>query len=139
MKKILVTGGTGFIGSKISEYLVNQNYDVKILDNNTRGKLRRIKTIKKKIKFIKGDIRDKKKVFKSLKDVDTVIHLAYVNGTKFFYNKPAEVLDIATKGIINIFDGCIKYKIKNLILASSSEVYQTPLKVPTDESEIVFF
>ena len=137
MKKILVTGGTGFIGSKISEYLVNQNYDVKILDNNTRGKLRRIKTIKKKIKFIKGDIRDKKKVFKSLKDVDTVIHLAYVNGTKFFYNKPAEVLDIATKGIINIFDGCIKYKIKNLILASSSEVYQTPLKVPTDESEML--
>ena len=45
------------------------------------------------------------------------------------------VLDIAVKGIINIIDGCIKNKIKELYLASSSEVYQTPIKVPTDEKE----
>lgn len=44
-------------------------------------------------------------------------------------------MDVAIKGLVNIFDGCIKYKIKELYLASSSEVYQTPTKIPTDELE----
>ena len=44
-------------------------------------------------------------------------------------------MDVAVKGLVNIFDGCIKYKIKELYLASSSEVYQTPTKIPTDEKE----
>ena len=88
-----------------------------------------------KIKFIKGDIRDKSKVFKSLKNINAVIHLAYINGTKYFYEKPDLILDVAIKGLVNIFDGCKKNNIKELYLASSSEVYQTPLKVPTKEDE----
>ena len=72
---------------------------------------------------------------KSCKNIDAVIHLAYVNGTKYFYSKPTLVLDIAIKGMINIIDVCIKNKVKELYLASSSEVYQTPIKIPTDENE----
>ena len=72
---------------------------------------------------------------KALKNTDAVIHLAYVNGTKYFYSKPVLVLDIAIKGIMNVIDGCIKNKVKELYLASSSEVYQTPNKIPTDENE----
>ena len=64
-----------------------------------------------------------------------MIHLAYINGTKFFYSKPDLVLDVAIKGITNVIDGCIKNKVKELYLASSSEVYQTPNKIPTTESE----
>tara|TARA_B100000029_G_scaffold438492_1_gene454403 strand:+ start:826 stop:1770 length:945 start_codon:yes stop_codon:yes gene_type:complete len=134
-KTILVTGGTGFIGSNICELLVKKNFNVKIYDNNFRGNLNKISNIKNKIKFIKGDIRDKKKVFKALKKTDAVIHLAYVNGTKYFYTKPILILDIAIKGIMNVVEGCIKNNIKELYLASSSEVYQTPNKIPTDESE----
>ena len=52
-----------------------------------------------------------------------------------FYSRPVKILEIATKGIINVIDGCINNKIKELYLASSSEVYQTPQKIPTDESE----
>ena len=74
-------------------------------------------------------------MYKSLNTVDAVIHLAYVNGTKFFYSKPTVILDIAVKGIINVIDACKKKKIKELYLASSSEVYQTPQKIPTDENE----
>ena len=77
-KTFLVTGGTGFIGSNISNLLVRKNYNVKIFDNNSRGSLQKIKKFKKKIKFIKGDIRDKKSVNKALKNTDAVIHLAYV-------------------------------------------------------------
>jgi len=134
-KTFLVTGGTGFIGSNICELLVKKNYKVKIFDNNSRGDLGKIKIIKKKIKFIKGDIRNKSLLNKSLKDTDAVIHLAYVNGTKNFYKDPVKILDIAVKGILNVIDCCIKNNIKELYLASSSEVYQTPEKIPTEENE----
>ena len=59
-KTYLVTGGTGFIGSNICNLLLKKNHKVKIFDNNSRGSLRKIIKIKKKIKFIKGDIRNKK-------------------------------------------------------------------------------
>ena len=134
-KTFVVTGGTGFIGSNICELLVKENHRVKIFDNNSRGNINQIKKIKNRIKFIKGDIRNKQLLNKELKNVDVVIHLAYVNGTKYFYSKPILVLDIAVKGILNVIEACIKNKIKELYLASSSEVYQTPNKIPTDENE----
>lgn len=134
-KKFLVTGGTGFIGSNISNMLAEKGYKVVVFDNNKRGKINRLKN--KNIKFIAGDIRDKKDLSKAFKGINAVIHLAYINGTKYFYSNPDLVLDVATKGLINIFDLCIKNKIKDLYLASSSEVYQNPLKIPTDEKEIL--
>ncbi len=134
-KTFLVTGVTGFIGSNICQLLVNANYNVKIFDNNFRGSISKIKKIRRKIKFIKGDIRNRESLNKALKNTDAVIHLAYINGTKYFYTKPVLVLDIAVKGILNIIEACINNKVKELYLASSSEVYQTPYKVPTDELE----
>ena len=134
-KTFLVTGGTGFIGSNIVKHLVKKNFKVKVFDNNSRGNIDKIKPIKKKVKFIKGDIRSKKSINSALKNVDAVIHLAYVNGTKNFYRYPVKVLDIAINGIVNVIDGCIKNKVKELYLASTSEVYQTPEKIPTDEKE----
>ena len=134
-KSFLITGGTGFIGSNICKLLIKKDCHVKIFDNNSRGSINNIKNFKKKIKFIKGDIRNKKLLNKALQNTDAVIHLAYVNGTEYFYTKPVEVLDIAVKGILNVIEGCINNKVKELYLASSSEVYQTPNKIPTDEKE----
>ena len=134
-KTFLVTGGTGFIGSNICKLLLKKNYNVKIFDNNFRGSSSKIVNIKKKVKFIRGDVRNIKSLNKAMKQTDAVIHLAYINGTKYFYTKPVLTLDIAMKGIINVIDFCIKNRIRELYLASSSEVYQTPDKIPTDESE----
>ena len=134
-KTFLVTGGTGFIGSNICQLLVNANHSVKIFDNNSRGSISKIKKIKRKIKFIKGDIRNKESLKRAVKNTDAVIHLAYINGTKYFYSNPVLILDIAIKGILNIIEACIKNRVKELYLASSSEVYQTPQKIPTDELE----
>ena len=134
-KTFLVTGGTGFIGSNICELLIKANHNVKVFDNNSRGSISKIKKIKEKIKFIKGDIRSKESLNRALKNTDAVIHLAYINGTKYFYSKPVLILDVAVKGILNIIEACIKNKVKELYLASSSEVYQTPNKIPTDELE----
>lgn len=136
MKNILVTGGTGFIGSAICSMLVSKGYKVTIFDNNSRGSIKNINKLKK-VKFIKGDIRNIQHVQKACQNIDTVIHLAAVNGTKYFYEKPDVVLEVAAKGAINIIDSCIKNKIKNLFLASSSEVYHFPKKIPTDEKESI--
>ena len=136
-QKILITGGSGFIGSAITRYLVEKGHSVTVIDNNSRGKTKRLADVIKKIKFIKVDVRNLKKI-KSIKgSFDTIIHLAYVNGTKFFYQKPFEILDIGVNGFLNILELSKKKKVKNFFLASSSEVYQTPLKIPTDEQEML--
>lgn len=136
-QNILITGGSGFIGSALTKYLVENSHNVIVYDNNSRGNLRRLKPVIKKIKFIKGDIRNKKKLFSIKQKIDTVIHLAYVNGTEFFYKKPFEILDIAVNGLVNILDFSKKKNVKNFYLASSSEVYQNPIKIPTNEKEML--
>ena len=136
-KTFLVTGGTGFIGSNICRLLIKKNYKVKVFDNNSRGSIRSIKDLKNKIKFIKGDVRKKELLNRALSNTNAVIHLAYINGTKNFYKEPVKTLDIAVKGILNVLECCINNNIKELYLASSSEVYQTPNKIPTDEQEVL--
>lgn len=133
-KKYLVTGGTGFIGNALVKRLVNQGHQVKVLDSDIRGAAERLKEIKDKIELVKADIRDAEAVQKACKGVDSVIHLAYINGTEYFYKMPELVLEVGVKGMINVVDGCIKENIKELVLASSSEVYQSAEKIPTDET-----
>lgn len=133
-KKYLITGGTGFIGSALVKCLVKEGYKVRILDNDLRGSEERLKNVANKIEIIKADIRDSKAVQKACKGIDCVIHLAYLNGTEFFYTMPELVLDVAVKGMVNVIDGCIMENVKELLLASSSEVYQTPSFIPTDET-----
>lgn len=131
--KYLVTGGTGFIGSALVKRLLNDGYDVRVLDNNLRGQAARLSGIMDRIEYIEADIRDAEEVNKACLGVDGVIHLAYLNGTEFFYSKPELVLDIAIKGMTNVIEGCMTTGVKELIFASSSEVYQTPPRVPTNE------
>ena len=133
-KKYLVTGGTGFIGSALVHSLLKDGHTVRTLDNNLRGTPERLKDIADQIEMIEADVRDARRVADALKGMDAVCHLAYVNGTQFFYERPELVLDIAVRGMINVIDGCIDAGVKELILASSSEAYQTPPSIPTDES-----
>lgn len=134
-KQYLVTGGMGFIGNALVSRLVRLGHCVKVLDNSSRGSLERLRTCTNpgNIEIIIADIRDREVVISACKGVDCVCHLAFVNGTEFFYTKPEIVLDVGVKGIINVIDGCIENGVKELVLASSSEVYQTPGTIPTDE------
>lgn len=133
-KKILVTGGTGFIGSALVKALIHNGNIVRVLDNQSRGSMRRLDGLKGKFEMIKGDIRDSKVVEKACKGVDSVFHLAYVNGTEFFYSKPELILEVGVKGMMNVLDSCIKHHVPELLLVSSSEVYQTPPIIPTPEA-----
>jgi nucleoside-diphosphate-sugar epimerase len=131
---ILVTGGSGFIGSGLVKALLRSDAKVRVLDDNSRGNPRRLADVAKDIEFIAGDIRDASAVENAARGVDEVHHLAFVNGTEFFYSQPDLVLDVGVRGMINVIDACRKNGVGKLILASSSEVYQTPPEVPTDES-----
>jgi nucleoside-diphosphate-sugar epimerase len=132
--KVLVTGGSGFIGSGLVTALVKAGTRVRVLDDNSRGAPRRLTEVEKDIEFIAGDIRDAAAVDKAARGMDEVHHLAFVNGTEFFYSQPDLVLDVGVRGMINVIDACRNQNVGTLVLASSSEVYQTPPQIPTDES-----
>jgi nucleoside-diphosphate-sugar epimerase len=134
VSRILVTGGSGFIGSGLVKALVKAGHRVRVLDDNSRGSPRRLEHVAKDIEFIAGDIRNAADVEKAVQGVDEVHHLAFVNGTEFFYSQPDLVLDVGVRGMINVVDACRKHGVGSLVLASSSEVYQTPPKIPTDET-----
>jgi len=133
MKKYIVIGGSGFIGSSLVRKLLEEGHSVKVFDNNSRGNQRRLEGVLDDIEFIEGDIRDLDQVKKAFKNVDAVCHLAFVNGTRFFYELPELVLEVGVKGMMNVLDACIENDISDFILASSSEVYQSPELVPTPE------
>ena len=131
-KTYLVTGGKGFIGKAVSLSLLNDGNNVVIFDNNFRKKNFNLKH--KNLKVISGDIRNKKDLDKIKFKIHSIIHLAAINGTKNFYDKPDLVLEVGLKGIINIIDFSKVNKIKEIFLASSSEVYQNAPRFPTDEN-----
>src|SRR5499433_153836 len=132
-RHILVTGGSGFLGSALVKALVRESETVRVFDDNSRGALRRLQEVAHDIEFVNGDSRDPAAVDAAMRGIDEVHHLAFVNGTATFYSAPDLVLDVGVKGIVNVIDGCRRHGIGRLILASSSEVYQSPPRVPTDE------
>ena len=134
MKKALVTGGSGFIGSAICKMLLTKGISVTSFDNYSR------KNIKKNnlpIKYIKGDITKINDLKKIKGNFDIIFHLAFINGTRFFYEMPEKVIEVGIKGVFNIVEFSKNRNVKEFYLASSSEVYQTPSKIPTDEKEVM--
>lgn len=133
-RKYLVTGGTGFLGSALVKRLVRDGHQVRVLDDNSRGRAARLADIEGHYEYFPADVRDPEAVARACQGIEMVCHLAFVNGTEFFYTKPELVLDVAVKGMINVLDGCKAHDVPDLFLMSSSEVYQTPPVVPTDET-----
>ena len=130
----LVTGGTGFLGSALVRRLVHAGYRVRVFDNNSRGRAERLADLEGRFEYAQGDIRDPDDVRAAARGVDGICHLAFVNGTTFFYTRPDLVLDVAVKGMSNVLDACIELGVGELILTSSSEVYQSPPVIPTPET-----
>ncbi len=133
-RRVLVTGGAGFIGNALVRALLKAGHQVAVLDNMSRGDSNRLEGVSSEIDFFSGDIRDAETVQEACRGRDIVCHLAYINGTKFFYEKPDLVLDVAVRGMLNVMDACRAHSVADLILASSSEVYQSPPLTPTPES-----
>ena len=130
----LITGGTGFLGSALTRRLLSAGARVRVLDNDSRGRASRLRDVADRFELVTGDIRDPAAVDRACEGVDVVCHLAFINGTEFFYSKPDLVLDVAVRGIVNVLESAIRHRVPELMVMSSSEVYHQPERVPTDET-----
>ena len=132
--KILVTGGTGFIGRNLVSELTKNNHEVTVFDNGFRSGFSQNED-SKNISLIKGDVTKIEDWEKIPKNIDMVYHLAAINGTKFFYEIPYEVAQVNIQGTLNFLNWVRKTDTQRFFFASSSEVYGFPKIFPTPESE----
>tara|TARA_B110001454_G_scaffold212066_1_gene228441 strand:- start:381 stop:1301 length:921 start_codon:yes stop_codon:yes gene_type:complete len=132
--KILVTGGAGFIGSHIAEYLVQRGDDVTVLDNLITGSKENLTKISDKINFVNGDIRDHKLLEKLVSDTTGVFHEAALASVQQSFSMKDEYIDVNVSGTENIFKLAKEYGFK-IVYASSSSVYGNPKKIPVKEDD----
>ena len=137
MKKILVTGADGFIGSHLVELLLKKKYNVTALvfynSQNNWGWLDDLNISKKKLKVITGDIRDPHQCIEITKNIDCVINLAALIAIPYSYQAPLSYLATNAMGTLNLCQSALKNKVKRFIQISTSEVYGTAKYVPIDE------
>ncbi len=131
MKKVLITGGAGFIGSNLTKFLLQKGYEIKILDNLSTGYLENLVNLD--IEFIKGDIRDSDTVNKCMKGSHLVFHLAANIGNIKSINDPRLDSEINVLGTINVLEASKKEGIEKLIYSSSAAIYGELLYNPIDE------
>jgi UDP-glucose 4-epimerase len=134
-RKVLVTGGAGFIGSHIVDRLVGNGYAVKVIDNLSTGNLANIKNHVEtgKIDFVKGDICDATLVKQTVKDVDVVIHLAATTSVPLSIENPQVTYDNNVAGTLNLLASSARQRVGKFVFVSSCAVYGEPQYLPVDE------
>jgi NAD dependent epimerase/dehydratase len=138
IKKVLVTGADGFIGSHLCEHLVAQGYSVKAFvfynSFNSWGWLDTLTPdVLSQIEIFQGDIRDPNGVRNAIKGCDAVLHLAALIAIPFSYHSPDSYIDTNIKGTLNILQAARDFNLEKIIHTSTSEVYGTAQYVPIDE------
>ncbi|MEZ4466466.1 MAG: NAD-dependent epimerase/dehydratase family protein [bacterium] len=133
--QMLVTGGSGFLGAGLVRELLAQGHAVRVLDDHSRGRPHRLADLGERLQVVHGDVRDAAAVRAATEGCEVVWHLAYVNGTRYFYEKPDVVLDVGIKGALNTVEAALDAGARRYVLASTSETYNEPTHVPTTEAE----
>jgi UDP-N-acetylglucosamine 4-epimerase len=136
-KKILITGGAGFIGSNLVDALIANN-EVVVLDNLITGKVENINHhfSKKNFTFVEGDIRDLKTCQKASESVDYVFHQAALGSVPRSINDPLTTNEINITGFLNMLTAARDSKTKRFIYAASSSTYGDSLALPKIENQI---
>jgi len=130
--KIMVTGGAGFIGSHMADFLSKEN-EVIIYDNFSSGKMEFLSESKAEI--VRGNILDFDKLLESMKGVEVVYHMAADPDVKESYPKPMNSFNQNVLGTQNVLEASRRCDVKNFVFASSSTVYGEAEKIPTSEKE----
>ncbi len=138
MKKVLVTGADGFIGSHLTELLLEKGFEVRAFTYynsfNTWGWLESLPKEKlRELEIFAGDIRDPNGVREAMKGVDGVFHLAALIAIPFSYHSPDSYVDTNIKGTLNILQAARDLEPERVLITSTSEVYGTAQYVPIDE------
>ena len=134
--KIVITGAAGFLGSFLSEEFLNNGYEVVGFDNFFRGKKEYLPK-HKNFKFYELDLVNERDKFADIikkEKPEILIHYAAINGTKYFYDIPYQVINDNVKMTQNVLNACKNSSVKKIIYASSSETYGEPMEVPTPET-----
>lgn len=135
MKRILVTGGAGFIGSYVIKELLAKNYHICLLDNLSKNAPRQKKN--KNIEFAQVDLADKIKARKYFKKYDMCIHLAAkIGGIGYFHKYPATILNENNKIYTTVFELAAEFAYKRLLYASSSMVFESTENFPSKETDL---
>jgi UDP-glucose 4-epimerase len=137
-KKVLVTGGAGFIGSHLSEWLLKQGARVTALDNFDDfypGKEANVKGLlgNDRFRLVRGSILDMELLQSLVKDADAVVHLAGQAGIRYCNEHPFKANEVNATGTMNVLVACHKSDVNKLVYASSSSIFGDPIRTPMDE------
>ncbi len=137
----IVTGGAGFIGSHLIEHLLKDGEEVVCVDNFSRGDHSNLGLAResKNFELISGDLMSSEFAKVNIRGADVVYHLAAVNGTKWFYERPIHVIQNNITTTENVLEAANRNGIRKVIFASSSEVYGCPNEFPTPETVKLVF
>ena len=135
-RKVLVTGGAGFVGSHLVPQLLEHGYSVTVLDNLSTGKLENLKgTVDyPKFAFKRGDIRDKNLPDEVFGGVDSIVQLAALIDISASVADPIQNHEINVDGTFNMLQSAIKHNVKRLVFASSTAVYGDTKTLPVQEN-----
>lgn len=136
--KVLITGADGFIGSHLTELLVDEGFDVKAFcyynSFNSWGWIDSFpKEKQNKIEIFTGDIRDPNGVRTAMQGVNTIFHLAALIGIPFSYHSPDSYVDTNIKGTLNVLQAARDLNVERVLVTSTSEVYGTAQFIPITE------
>jgi dTDP-glucose 4,6-dehydratase len=138
-REVLVTGAGGFIGSHLTERLVNEGASVRaFVRYNSRGEVGLLSQLLPKtlsrLTVIAGDLRDVEAVRAAARGVDTIFHLGALIAIPYSYRHPREVIETNVMGTLNVLSATREYGVSRVIHTSTSEVYGTAQYVPIDEN-----
>jgi nucleoside-diphosphate-sugar epimerase len=123
MPGFLVTGGAGFIGSHLVEYLQNRGERVRVLDNFSTGKMENVEPFLEHVDLVKGDVRDRKACEEAVKGIDCIFHQAAVCSVPRSIEDPMATNETNVDGTLNLLIAAKEARVKRFICASSSSVY----------------
>ncbi len=137
IKKYIITGGAGFIGSHIVEHLLKKKHKVIVLDNLTTGRFDNIKKFKKNIRFIKCDLDKRGKWEKEFKGKVIVFHLAALADIVPSIQNPEKYFSANVTATLNILNACRNCDVLKFVYSASSSCYGIPKKYPTKENDMI--
>ena len=137
MERALVTGGAGFIGSNLTEKLVEDGAEVTVLDSLYLGDTDNISSVEDEVRFIDGSVLDRETVNEAVENCDTVFHLAARSSSPMHQDNPAEGVRVNVEGFVETVEAAIRENADKVVYASTSSMYGTVQPPHTEDADVL--